>query len=366
MDAIIDAFREQSGACGALGSPFTAALLGRAADALTADREASSGPDGTAPTLGPLAPLLAGWSGDPRAGALPIRFAAALHALVLSGRAPALATRFPPRSTVFDASADWARIEREIVAHRPFIAAWLASPPQTNEVGRSAVLLGGFLTLARRMARPLELLEIGASAGLNQAWDRFHYRLGEAEWGDADSPVSLAPCWEGPAPPIETPCAVVARAACDLAPIGLEDPAQKLRLRAYVWPDQQARLLRLDAAIGVARAAQVAVERSDAADWLERCLARRAPGACTVVVHTIVWQYLARGTRQRIRALLAEVGERATPLEPLAWLRFEFVDPDGPPQLLLDCWPGQRGERLATAHPHGQWVRWEARDAPPE
>lgn len=357
MDAIVDAFRAQARACEALGSPFTAALLDRAADALAAT---------AAPSTGRLAQMLGGWHGDPQAAALPLRFAAALHALVLSDRAPALAARFPPRSDAFDPISDWQCIEDEIVAHRPFFSAWLASAPQTNEVGRSTLLLAGYLTLARRMGRPLQLMEIGASAGLNQAWDRFRYRLGDTAWGDPRSPVVLAPRWEGPPPPVETPCPVAARAACDLAPIGLDDPVQQLRLRAYVWPDQQARLARLDAAIGVARAAQVTVERSDAADWLQRRLARRATDACAVVAHTIVWQYLPRETRQRIRALLAATGERATPLAPLAWLRFEFVDRAGPPQLLLDCWPGLRGERLATAHPHGDWVRWEARDAPPE
>lgn len=353
METMIDAFRVQAQACSALGSPFTSAMLSSAADAL-----ARSGPPSA------LASLLAGWTGDPHAGALPLRLAAALHALVLSGRAPALAARFPPHAAVLDPMADWPLVEAEIVAHRPFVAACLASPPQTNEVGRSALLLGGFLTLARRMGRPLELLEIGASAGLNQAWDRFGYRIGDASWGDTRGPVVLAPEWHGPLPPLDAPMDIAARAACDIAPIDLEDAAQRLRLRAYVWPEQRERLARLESAIAVARAAQVTVERSDAANWLERQLARRLPDACAVVLHTVVWQYLSRDCRQRIRTLLAAHGERATPHAPLAWLRLEFVERDQPAQLLLDCWPGTRGERLAEAHPHGAWVRWRSAEAP--
>jgi len=35
---------------------------------------------------------------------------------------------------------------------------------------------------------------------------------------------------------------VIERHACDIAPIDLEDSAQRLRLRAYIWADQRERL----------------------------------------------------------------------------------------------------------------------------
>jgi hypothetical protein len=64
------------------------------------------------------------------------------------------------------------------------IADFMSHEPQTNEVRRSAVLLPGFLTIAAETGLPLRILELGASAGLNQLWDRRHYRLGEiGEWG---------------------------------------------------------------------------------------------------------------------------------------------------------------------------------------
>ena len=54
----------------------------------------------------------------------------------------------------------------------------MLSPPQTNEVLRSAALLGGFLTVAEETGLPLRCLELGSSAGLNQSWDAYGYRLG--------------------------------------------------------------------------------------------------------------------------------------------------------------------------------------------
>ena len=130
------------------------------------------------------------------------------------------------------------------------------------------MLVGGFLEIAKATGLPLRCLEIGASAGLNTIWDRYHYRLGAVDWGDPQSPVSLAPGWEGPSPPVDVPLCVIERHACDIAPIDLEHPAQRLRLRAYIWADQRERLSRLESAIDLARAHGPRVDRDDAADWV--------------------------------------------------------------------------------------------------
>src|SRR4051812_46736171 len=83
---------------------------------------------------------------------------------------------------------------------------WLggASPdsaPQTNEVGRSAVLMSGLLVLAETFPQPVELLELGASAGLNLVLDRYGYELGGVGAGDPASELQLKPEWKGPQPP---------------------------------------------------------------------------------------------------------------------------------------------------------------------
>jgi hypothetical protein len=61
----------------------------------------------------------------------------------------------------------------------------------------TAELVGGFLQIADAAGgKPMRLLEIGASAGLNQAWDQYRYELGEAgQWGPSDSPVRVQADW---------------------------------------------------------------------------------------------------------------------------------------------------------------------------
>ena len=339
QDGLLGAFRKQIGWCESLGSPFTAAVLSVLAQDIEAD--------------GVMTRPLAAWRGDPIAGALPLRVAGALHALVLTEACPTLAACYPPVM----APGLEAAIRVAMAEHQGFIEDFLASPPQTNEVGRSAVLLGGFLRIAAVTGRPLRLMEIGASAGLNLAWDRYRYRLGGVNWGDPASPLLLAPRWDGPAPP-EAALRVQGRRGCDVAPIDLQDDAQRLRLRGYVWADQRERLDRLDHALAIAASVRHQGERADAAAWVGARLREPSEGCTTVLYHSIMWQYMPEASRAAITRDMFAAGERATQGAPLAWLRFEPARPEARPELALTLWPGPRHETLAGAHAHGSAITW--------
>jgi hypothetical protein len=338
-------FRNQASACRRLGSPFTAMLLELAAERLDLASEVGR--------------RVLTWPGDPRGDALALRFAGGLHALVLSGAAPALAQVYPETAIETDREALWAAVADALDTHGLALLRFLESPPQTNELARSAALLGGFLTVARQTGRPLALLEIGASAGLNLHWDAYAYALGDASWGAAAAPLRLMPTWRGPSPPPAT-VEVLARRGCDRRPIDPANAQDRLRLRAYVWADQSARLARLDAALDHAARQGVRIEQADAAEWLEARLEQRPPSLATVLFHSIVWQYLAPATQRRIEAAVEQAGAAATAGAPLAWLRLE-PDPGGDhAELRLTTWPGRREQLLADADYHGRWVSWRA------
>ncbi len=343
---IAAAFRQQIRSCERLGSPFTAQVLGSVMEELERG--------------GGLEALIGSWPGDPSRDVLPLRIAGALHALALSGAAPDLAAFYPPQGSGGESAALRAAIAAAVAAHRAHFSDFLASPPQTNEVARSAALLGGFLRVARRTGLPLRLLEIGASAGLNLLWDRYRYRLGDVLWGDPSSPVLISSSWSGPPPDLDASLQVASRAGCDRSPIDLADPAQRLRLRSYIWADQRDRLARLDLAIALARGAELQVEQADADEWVERQLAAPAHGVATVLYHSIVWQYLPREAQARIIAAVESAGRHAGPESPVAWLRLEPVAGRARPELSLTLWPGGENELLATGHWHGIAVEWTA------
>lgn len=338
-DAVRAAFAAQAEFCARLGSPFTARLCAALGERL--DRSTAIGT------------RVLDWTGDPRATAdnVPLRLAGGLHFLVRAGRAPPLARLYPPRE---EQGGLWAATAPLLEAEADMLGHFLDNAPQTNEVGRSAVLMAGLLEIACQFPLPLRLYELGASAGLNLALDRYGYDLGGLPAGEADSPVQLRPRWEGPPPP-DAPVRIEARAGIDLRPA---DPRRDGPvLLAYIWPDQQERLARTTAALAIAAADPPSVDRGDAADWLERSLGKDRAGATRVVFHSIAFQYFPAATQRRIAAHLDRIGAAADEAAPLAWLRYEHVPGDERPSLRLRTWPG--GERLlAWAHPHGSRVRW--------
>ncbi len=339
------AFLRQRDFCADAGAPFYAELAQRCA----ADID----------QCGLVAAMVGDFAGDPNDAALPLRLFAPLHSRVLAGTAPSLARHYPSAG----GTPRWPDAWREFLAamerDRTGVAAWLDHPPQTNEVGRSAALLGGFLAIAATTPGPLHLLEIGASAGLNQHWDRYGYRLGELHWGDAASPVQLRPQWRGP-PPRVVPLLVADRRACDLRPIDVRDPEACARLEAFVWPDHVERLITLRAALQVARAQATAIERADAGDWLATRLAAELPIGATVVYHSSVWNYLAPALQQRIDATIAAAGARSTRARSLHRLRWE--DPPGAHhhELRLESWPDGSPRVLARGQAHGRTIEWLA------
>jgi hypothetical protein len=305
-----------------------------------------------------VAALMAPWARLPvkavMEAAAPLRWMAALHDLALSGDAPGLAAAYEAR----DIDRLWAEARPAMADHAARLSAFMGHEPQTNEVRRAICLLPGFLQVARETGLPLRGFELGASAGLNQSWDRFFYEIAGRAWGDPASPVRLDTDWQGAPPDLSVQARVVQRAACDRRPVDIRDPAERRRLLAYLWADQPERLARTRAAIEVALAHDVRVETADAADWLERRVAL-APGTATVVYHSSFWQYLPPPTQAAIASTASRLGREATPDAPFAWLRKEPpMDDLVADRLTLTLWPGGQERTLARVHPHGAWVRW--------
>ena len=284
--------------------------------------------------------VLDGHEDDPAPSALALRLMGAVHRLVLTGDAPDL--------TGADAWPTFLDILRE---HRDTLRELVERPVQTNETARCAALLGGFLEGARATGRPLRLLEVGASAGLNLAFDRYRYELGDERWGPMASPVTIRAALTG-RPPLDTPLEVASRAGCDARPLDPRNAEDRLTLTSYVWMDQSERLARLRAALDVAAEADIAVERAGAADWVEAQLRDETPGVTSVVFHSIVMQYLPDEERERF--------EEAVQTAPgsVAWLRME---PAGElTDVRLTLLPGGEERLLARGGYHGDPVNWVA------
>ena len=335
-----------------LGSPLYATLLAGIADDV-ADR-------------GPCWAVLSERAAEPDAHALPVRFLAAAHRLVLRRQAPALALHYPSVGGTAGLEGAWAAFAATVADHVEVLRELVTLPCQTNEVGRSAALAPGLGWAAARTGLPVHLHEIGSSAGLNLRMDRFRMGTadGSAAWGPEGSPVDLTGHWEVPPMGLPPVLEVASRQGCDPAPLDPRDPADRETLTAAVWADQPARHARLKGALALAGEVPAHVEQVGAGEWLARVLPERAQGLA-VVVHSVVWRYIDPDEQAAIEALLHAEGAAATPDRALAWLRLETANPaagyDGNPYpLTLTTWPGGETRVLAHAQAHGQELRWSA------
>jgi hypothetical protein len=286
MRDLVTRFREQAAGCRSYGSALTGALLEGAADDLEQG--------------GVVADLMGSHADDPGGSVPALRLAGSLHRLVLQGRAPALAAHYPSVGGTADVEQVWAPARATVVEHLDELRALVRRTVQTNEVGRSAVLMG----VMQLVPGPVRLLEIGASAGLNLRCDRYAYEVGDEVLGDPASPVRLQQPWEGAHPPYRG-TEVVTRRGCDPNPLDPTTEEGRLTLTSYVWPDHVARLARLRAALEVARAVPADVERAGALEFLQRELDGRTD-VTTLVWHSVVWQYVHPDERAAVDALLEQ------------------------------------------------------------
>jgi len=323
--------RWQSNACAQLGSPLYAELLARAADDVMAG--------------GACWAVLAGHEDDDRQSMPALRFMGAVHRLALEGRAPRLAEAYAAGRP-----DTWPEFRAAVAEHVDELRAGMERGVQTNEVARSAALLGGFMLVAQATGLPLRVLEVGSSAGLNLRFDAFRYESDGRAWGDPRSPVRL-----DYAQPVEQAVRVMERRGCDPNPLDPTTEEGRRTLLSYVWPDMRWRLELMRGALDVAARVPATIDRSGAVEWLEAQLADPPSDRVTVVFHSVVTQYLPDHERERVEGLVRGAGERGARL---AWLRME---PDTAERagVGLDLWPEGRHARIARAGYHGRPVEWE-------
>ncbi|MEO8954100.1 MAG: DUF2332 domain-containing protein [Ktedonobacteraceae bacterium] len=243
----------------------------------------------------------------------------------------------------------WAEIQQLVATHLV----------QTNEVRRCACLLPAFALVARRtQRRPLSLVEIGASAGLNLLWDQYGYDYGESQrCGSEQASVQLHCTLRGdkrPALPTTFP-PVASRVGIDLNPIDVHDPTATLWLRALIWPEHDKRVQLLTNALAVARQHTPTVLAGDALALLPDVMAA-IPGDTTLCFyHTFVINQFSPVARKQLAALFAhEATKRDLYVVSIAWQVGEL-----PILWLFSYEAGVKTETmLARCSGHARWMEW--------
>lgn len=254
---------------------------------------------------------------------LPVLLLAALHDVVLRHPELPLARWYPSvRGTAAPDDDPGPALRAAVHRHRREILRLLQDRQvQTNEVNRCAAWWYALCALPRTDSRPLYLVELGASAGLNLRPDRYHYEFSSGgspvqERGEPDSTVRLGAELRLPAgttpPPLELSAAVRGAIGLDRRPVDVTDTDDARWLEACVWPEQPQRLDRLRAALALARVDPPQVVRGDVVDDLAPLLDGAPSDAHVVVLSSWVLAYLPRARRLDVLDVLRRAA-RATP-----------------------------------------------------
>jgi hypothetical protein len=238
---------------------------------------------------------------------------------------------------------------------------------QPNEVQRSAALLPALALAAERFEEPMALVDLGCGAGLNLLFDRFRYGYGRlASVGPEESPVRLSCAIRGSNPPPipESMPRAVHRIGIDENPLDATDPDDALWLRACIWPERTEADAQVAGAIDLARASPPELIAGHALDALPRILAGQPGDAPVCVLTSATLAYLDVNERTELAEALRRLAEHRR----LAWVTLEgsryspVTCSDRAPAaagcLGLTDFDRGRGEALALASMHGNWLEW--------
>ncbi|GHO50902.1 DUF2332 domain-containing protein [Ktedonospora formicarum] len=249
---------------------------------------------------------------------------------------------------------------------------------QTNEPTRCANLVPAFEKVFRLgHRRPLAMIEIGCSAGLNLRWDQYRYYYLQANdpqkgqpwvvstFGNPFSPVLIQCTLEGeqrpPLPHGITMPPIAQRVGIDLAPLDINKEEDQRLLSACIWPEEVARHQLLRNAISMARKEHpLPIITGDACEVLPELLEALPPEVTPCIYHSYALEQGPVQVRDQILALVQE----ASATRDLYRVSLEMNAAQwNAPRLELFAYHGgslARYSHLADCSVHGERMRWLA------
>ncbi len=318
--------------------------------------------------------ILARYAQTPERQRRPNLLLAAMHFLLLGGVEHPLAAHVP--TVAANRAATGTAAEHAVAFCHEYaeaLSALLATrSTQTNEVNRCAALLPA-LVATTPPDRPLRLVELGASAGLNLLLDGYAYRYdGSATVALGDGDVVCACTVQGALPALDRLPAVTERVGVDLHPVDVRDADAARWLLACVFPDQPWRVDRLRAALAFARERPPRLVRGDGPSLVAELALDGGADVHPVVWHSNVLVYTFEAQQRALTAALDRAGEQTD----LTWLYLEAGEGRaGLPPLAVDDGSAPAGcalvavtyrsgtrtvRQLAAADPHVATMQWLA------
>lgn len=184
---------------------------------------------------------------------------------------------------------------------------------QTNEVRRCAYLYPTFCTIFEMVKKPLALIEIGTSAGLQLLWDKYSYSYGTNEvFGAINNKLHITSEVKGDSFPFllfNSP-QVAVRVGIDLHINDLSDDEDYLWLKSLIWPNHHDRLEMFEKAAHCFKENSVCLIEGDGVALLSD-ISKNIPEEATICVfHTHVANQIPEESKQKLLERIRTIGSK--------------------------------------------------------
>ncbi|MFD1021095.1 DUF2332 domain-containing protein [Thalassobacillus hwangdonensis] len=228
---------------------------------------------------------------------------------------------------------------------------------QTNEVRRCAYLYPVFCYIYNQTNRPLSLVEIGTSAGLQLLWDQYSYSYDNQDsYGNEDSFVHLtSTVREGKLPHellTSTP-PVNDRRGIDLHVSDLTNEEEYLWLKALIWPEHTDRLNNLEDASKQLRDNPPNLIEGDGVKLLLKVIEGLPLHTMLCIFHTHVANQLPAEVKDNLRQQISDISKSREV--------FHIYNNMEDWKLHIDYVSNGKVERKTVGETdgHGRWFDWK-------
>ncbi|UOE53850.1 DUF2332 domain-containing protein [Cytobacillus oceanisediminis] len=289
---------------------------------------------------------------------VPNLFLGAIHYLLLKGKEHELKEFYPslvenPRNPQksFHSFRDFCRLNSQEIEE--IVKAKIV---QTNEVRRCAYLYPVFAWIFQQTEKPLALIEIGTSAGLQLLWDKYSYSYGTGKtFGNPSANVHLTSEIKGghvPILPAELP-PVASRTGVDLHINDLNNGEDFLWLKSLIWPEHQERRTLFEKAAQCVKANPISLIEGDGVELLPSLIEGIPEEHSICVFHTHVGNQMPAEVKENLLAKIKASGQS----QDIFHLYNNIQDRN----LHLDYYLDSREYKnlVGQTEGHGKWFTWE-------
>lgn len=184
---------------------------------------------------------------------------------------------------------------------------------QTNEVRRCGYLYPSFSFIYEKVQKPLALIELGTSAGLQLLWDKYCYSYeADAIYGNPNAEVHIKADVKGNGIPFlrSTSPPVVSRTGIDLHINDLNDPEDYLWLKSLIWPSHHERRHLFETAANEVRQTHLNMIEGDGVMLLPDIVKEIPQHAAICVFHTHVANQLSKEDQFILLENIKRIGEQ--------------------------------------------------------